>query len=323
MPKVSVIIPVYNVADYIERCARSLFEQTLDEMEFIFVDDASSDNSIEILQEILFYYPQRKFQVHIVHHSSNLGPSTARNNGLRVATGDFVVYCDSDDYVASNMYKLLYEKAMQEKADVVYCDFFMAYSSHNKYYNTLNENEDKTTFLRQYLLQSWTVLWNMIINRQLLLTHHLHFPQGITYCEDFYLTVPVLFYANKIAKVNDALYYYNRTNSSSIIRNLNHKDALDERKTYLDTIEFFARKDVLTKYQKEISWRVLKNKQDLVLNKLQHREFMNIYPESHQYILSCPTSFCNRKIKLFMWMLTHHLRWPLLGILYLRKILGR
>lgn len=323
MPKVSVIIPVYNVANYIERCARSLFEQTLDDMEFIFVDDTSPDNSIEILQEVISHYPERKYQVHIIRHSSNLGQGIARDNGFGIATGDFIAYCDSDDYVSRDMYKSLYEKAIQEKADVVYCDFFMAYSAHNEYYKTLGEDEDKTVFLGRYLSQGWSVLWNMIISRELLLAHNLHSPQGITYCEDFYLTVRILFYANKIVKINDAFYYYNRANNSSIMHKLSEKDALDERNTYLDTIEFFTKNGVLTNYQKEMSWRILKNKQDLVLNPYQHHEFMNIYPESHKYIVSCPVSFCNRKIKCFMWMLTHHLRWPLSGILYLRKIWGR
>lgn len=324
MPKVSVIIPVYNVANYIERCARSLFEQTLDDMEFIFVDDASPDDSIQILQKTLFYYPKRKCQVHIIHHSSNLGLTAARNSGLEMATGDFIAYCDSDDYVAINMYKSLYEMAIKEKADVVYCDFFMAYSSYNKYYNTLNENKNKTAFLKQYLLQDWNVLWNMIISHKLLLTNHLHSPKGITFCEDFYLSVRILFYANRILKVNEALYYYNRVNVSSIVHSLYEKKReKDERNTYLDTIKFFVINGVLKDYQREMSWRILKNKQDLVLSTNNHQEFLKIYPESHRYILSCPHSYCNEKIKIFMWMLTHHLRWPLLIILYLRRILGR
>lgn len=323
MPKISVIIPVYNVANYIKRCSCSLFEQTLDDMEFIFVDDASPDDSIQILQETLSHYPQRISQVQIIRHSSNLGQSIARNDGLQIATGNFVAYCDSDDYVVPNMYKSLYERAIKEKADVAYCDIFMAYSSYNEYYHTLNEHEDKTIFLKQFLSQGWSILCNMLIKRELLITHNLLYPGRLTYCEDFYLAVRILFYANKIVKVNDALYYYDRTNSSSVMHNMNNKTANDERKAYLDTIDFFASKGVLTNYQREMSWRILKNKQDLVLNSHQHNEFMNIYPQSHKYIMSCPVSFCNRKIKIFMWMLTHYLRWPLLGILYLRKIIGR
>lgn len=323
MPKISVIIPVYNVANYIERCACSLFEQTLDDMEFIFVDDASPDDSIQILQETLSHYPQRIPQVHIVHHISNLGQSTARNDGLQIATGNFIAYCDSDDYVAPNMYKSLYEKSIKEKADVAYCDIYMAYSSSIKYYYTLNEHKDKTIFLKQFLSQGWSILCNMLIKRELLITHNLLYPEKLTYCEDFYLAVRVLFYANKIVKVNDALYFYNRVNSSSVMHNMNRKTDNDERKSYLDTIEFFAKNGVLTNYQREMSWRILKNKQDLVLDPHLHREFMRIYPKSHQYILSCPTSFCNTKIKIFMWMLSHHLRWPLLGVLYLRKTFRR
>lgn len=186
MPKVSVIIPVYNVANYIERCARSLLEQTLNDMEFIFVDDASPDDSIQILEDVISHYPERRSQVHIIRHSSNLGQGTARNNGFRISKGDFIAYCDSDDYVDPNMYKLLYDKAIYEMADVVYCDFFMAYSSYNEYYNTLNEHKEKNTFLKQFLSQGWSILWNMLINRELLLAHNLRSPEGLTYCEDFW-----------------------------------------------------------------------------------------------------------------------------------------
>lgn len=322
MPKVSVLVPVYKVEAYIERCARSLFEQTLDDMEFIFVNDASPDNSMLILQKVISCYPERKFQVHIVNHSSNLGLTSARNSALRIATGDFIAWCDSDDYVAPDMYKSLYEKALQKNAEVAYCDFFMSYFSHDEYHKTVDENEDKIVFMKQYITQGWTVLWNMIVGRNLLLIHDLHSPQE-TYCEDFYLAVRVLFYASKIVKVNDALYYYNRANMSSIMHHLSEKEADDERKVYLATIQFFSENDMLITYQKEMSWRILKNKQDLVLEPQRHNEFMIIFPESHHYILSCPDSFCNKKIKLFMWMLTHHLRGALLVVLYLRKVLRR
>lgn len=321
MPKVSVLVPIYKVEIYIERCARSLFEQTLDDMEFIFVDDASPDNSVQILREVISCYPERESQISIVRHNVNLGLAATRNTALQIATGDFIAWCDSDDYVDSNMYKSLYEKVLREKAEVAYCDFYMAYTFHNEYNKTLDENRNKKIFVQQYLAQGWTVLWNMIVSRNLLLIHNLYLPQGITYCEDFYLAVKILFYADKIVKVNKAFYYYNRTNVASIMHHLCEKEANDERKVYLDTIKFFSDNDVLMNYQREMSWRILKNKQDFVLTPQLHCEFMNIYPESHQYIMSCP--FCNKKIKLFMWMLTHGLRQPLLIILGLRKFLRR
>lgn len=323
MPKVSVLIPVYKTEAYIERCARSLFEQTLEDMEFIFVDDASPDDSIRILEETISYYPQRISQIRICRHHVNLGLTATRNTGLKQATGDFIAWCDSDDYVDVEMYGRLYEKAIKEKADVVYCDFFMVYSSYNEYSKTLNENSDKIAFMKQYITQGWTVLWNMIVNRELVLSHNLYSPNGITYCEDFHLAVRILYYAEKVAKVNDALYYYNRVNASSIMHNLDDKASDDERRVYLDIISFLSKNQVLKNYQREMAWRILKNKQDLVLSPQSHCKFMAIYPESHKYITSCPASFCNRKVKLFMWMLTHGLRQPLLMILELRKALGR
>ena len=101
--KVSVIIPIYKVEAFIERCAATLMEQTLPEVEYIFVDDATSDNSIDVLEEVIARYPQRKGQVRIVHNAENKGLPAARNTGLALATGEYIFHCDSDDYVEPSM----------------------------------------------------------------------------------------------------------------------------------------------------------------------------------------------------------------------------
>ena len=97
MPKVTVIIPVYGVEKYISRCARSLFEQTLDDIEYIFVDDCTKDNSIGVLQEVLEQYPQRREQTRIVKLLVNSGQAAARKYGMQLATGDYIIHCDGDD----------------------------------------------------------------------------------------------------------------------------------------------------------------------------------------------------------------------------------
>ena len=120
MPEVSVCIPVYGVEKYIERCARSLFEQTMtDGIEFIFVNDCTTDKSIEILERILAEYPGRQAQTKIIHHATNKGLVAARNTGLAHATGDYIIHCDSDDWVDLNFYESLYKKAVETGADVV------------------------------------------------------------------------------------------------------------------------------------------------------------------------------------------------------------
>ena len=126
-PAVSVIIPVYKAEAYIERCARSLFGQTLKDMEFVFIDDASPDRSVEVLRNVLEEYPARKGQVRIISLEKNSGVAAVRARGLREITGDYFIYCDSDDYVDEDAYEEMLRMAWESGADVVVCDLIWEY----------------------------------------------------------------------------------------------------------------------------------------------------------------------------------------------------
>ena len=117
--KVSILVPVYGVEKYIERCARSLFEQTYDNIEYIFVDDCTKDRSIEILQKVLEDYPNRKNQVKILHHEKNRGLSAARNTALDASTGDYLMHVDSDDYLRKDAVLLLAKKITTASSQVI------------------------------------------------------------------------------------------------------------------------------------------------------------------------------------------------------------
>lgn len=322
-PQVSVIIPIFKVRNFIERCACSLFEQTFKDIEYIFIDDASPDDSIDILKACIERYPERKEQVTILRHEENKGLTAARNTGLAYATGEYIAHCDSDDYVDRNMYRLLYDKASETNADLVFCDFYFKYKGDKlERYNSVSLS-DKDHLMKAYIGSGWTVVWNMMAKRELYKRNALCSPSNITYCEDFHLSVRLMYYANGISRVELPLYYYNQENSGSIMRGLNQQHTLDERVAYNEIIDFLKGESKFDKYQKEMAWRVLKNKQDLALSDASHKEFMNIHPWSHKYILSCPSSFCNNKIKIMMWLLTHHCRFILLPILWLRKFMNR
>lgn len=323
VPKVSIIVPIFKVRNFIERCACSLFEQTLEDIEYIFVDDVSPDNSVEILKSCIERYPERKVQVRILTHLQNMGVTAARNTGLKAATGTYIAYCDSDDYVERDMYKSLYDKAEEINADLVYCDFYFKYRGDRVVRYSTVPLAEKGTLIPAYIGSGWAVVWNMIAKRELYERYALLSPRNITYCEDFHLSVRLMHFSNIIGKVNLPLYYYNQENEDSIMHSLNKKQMLCERLAYDEIIDFFKSEGKFNEYQRELSWRVLKNKQDLVLDVESHGEFMTIHPWSHKMILSCPESFCNRKIKIMMWMLTHRCRFVLLQILWLRKILNR
>ena len=125
MPAVSVIIPVYNVEPFVARCARSLFSQTLEDLEFIFVDDCTPDRSMEVIREVLSReFPARESQVRVFRMPVNGGLANARMQGLALATGEYVIHCDGDDELTSpDAYRLLYGKAVAERLDIVTCNY--------------------------------------------------------------------------------------------------------------------------------------------------------------------------------------------------------
>lgn len=317
MPKVSVVVPVYNVERYVERCVRSLFEQTLDDIEYVFVDDCTPDNSVEVIKKVLREYPHRLHQVKFIHHLVNKGLTAARNSGLELATGDYIAHCDSDDWVSLNMYESLLKRAEQTNADVVYCNFYMAYLDAMVEHSNLEVINDRTEYLQKYMTTAWTSIWNLIAKKRLYMDNHLESPSNFTYCEDFYLTVKLMFFAEHIEKINTPLYYYNRENENSLLHKDNGRAIKDELMCYTEILTFFDKYGVKDQYIKELSWKILGCSQDWVLNPNYHQVFCDYMPEKNKFILSCP--FVNVKIKFMMWLLTHKMRGLVLMLLCLRE----
>ncbi len=321
MMKISIIIPVYKAEKYIERCVRSLFEQTLDELEYIFVDDCSPDGSIAIIERLIAEYPERKDNVHIITHEKNKGLSIARNSGSAMAKGEYIAYCDSDDWVDVHMYELLYESAVSSCAELVYCDFYKCYEEcRYVLYKTVAPVENKVEFIKSYM-NSFTSACNLIAKRKLLLEHNLLFPENTAYREDFCFTIPLYYYAKTINKVDKALYFYNKANEFSLLTVKNEIAYKDEIHCDLEILEFFSREGVLDHFKEQMSWLILRDKQDLILDSARHDEFMTIYPEAHRHIWSCP--FLNFKMKLMMWLVVNHMSFIVSGINVLRAVLKR
>ena len=119
MLKISILTPIYGVEKYIEQCARSLFEQSYASIEYIFVDDCTHDKSIGILQSLLKEYPGRAQQVRIIHHDRNRGVGAARQTALMAATGDYLLFADSDDMLPEDAVEKLARKAVSIHADQI------------------------------------------------------------------------------------------------------------------------------------------------------------------------------------------------------------
>ena len=318
-PEISVIVPVYNVERHIEKCVRSLFQQTLDEVEYIFVDDCSTDDSLNVLQLLVVEYQNLADNIIIIRHKQNRGVSVARNSGLARARGEYVIFLDSDDWIDVQMLQKMYLAASTVNADVVMCDFAMVLKSGTKCHKlpTWN-NDDKVASMRQYLRFAWTVVWCLLIKRELCVYHNLYFAPSYAYCEDFNFAVKILDCATRVVNIHEPLYWYNQLNVNSVMHCLDNKTMRSEQEMYKDVIDWFKRKGTFDNYRKEMSWRILKSKQELVLNTATYNDFLSISPESHDYIWSCP--WLNFKLKLMMWCLVHHLGFISRAMLKLRGI---
>jgi len=250
MPKVSVIVPVYKVEDYIARCVSSLFAQTLDDLEFIFIDDCTPDRSMDILGSLIDANSARigeqGWKVLIEHMPENSGVAAVRERGIRLATGDYIIHCDSDDWVEPGMYGLMYGTAVRTGADMVVCDY--AVNDGKDIVETVSgcRTADRDGFLRDLLLQrsSWA-LWNKLVARRCL-TDDIVFPKG-NIGEDMALTFQMLLHTGSIAHLPEVLYSYFLNRSS--ITNTRDDDTLmryfSQRKDNADIVYDALRKNGL------------------------------------------------------------------------------
>lgn len=216
-PLVSIIVPVYNVEPYIERCARSLFEQTYNNLEYIFVNDCTPDNSIQILESVIKDYPDCADKIKILHHKDNRDLSAARNTGIRKATGDYLFFIDSDDEIPNRSIEILLGAAMEDDAIEMVLGNTLIKPIRNpnswdidtirqKLPSSLTSNED----IRYYFFQKRKLIvlaHNKLLKRSFVLQHHLFFYEGIRH-EDQLWSFFLYKCLNNMRVVYEYTYYY-------------------------------------------------------------------------------------------------------------------
>ena len=312
--KVSIIVPVYNIENYIRVCVESILAQTYASLELILVDDGSKDNSGILCDEYAVIDPRVK-----VIHKENGGVSSARNAGLRQAKGDWIMHVDGDDWIEPDMIESLIEAAKATEADLVFSDF-IKYGPNAGNNQLPSWNSDKIDSMSRYIAYVMTTIWGSIAKRSLYIDHSLKSPEGISYCEDFHLIVRLCHYAKKIANVHRPFYHY-RYRPTSIMSNMSRKTEADEQWVYQDTIRFFKEQGVYEDYRKVMSWRTLKSAQELLLDPSEHHRFMELFNDGKEFIFFCP--FVNKKIKILAWLITHNLRPVVVMFDRMRSMVGR
>jgi glycosyltransferase involved in cell wall biosynthesis len=291
--KVSFVIIVYNVEDYAEQCARSIFEQSLEDIEIIIVNDASTDNTEAVIRRTLEEYPNRNGQVRFVEHETNKGIVETRKDGFYAATGEFVIFIDGDDYVEPQMAELMYAKATETGADLVVCDYLLQEVAKEIVISQVpngvigyGENVRDDIINRRVTC----TIWCKMIRRSLFLDNDIVWPANVSH-EDMVMSDMAAYYARQFAHVPIPLYHYvYRSNSVSNI--VDPEFVVWKMELYKDNIrvikEFFEREGVSEKYAEGLlTEKVLAR--NLILpytNKLKYRRiWLRTYPEVNRILL--------------------------------------
>lgn len=213
---VTIIVPVYNAEKYIKHCVRTLFNQTLCDIEYVFVDDCSTDQSFEIIQQLIEEYPNRKDDVVFVRHMHNQGQAAARSSGLEKAKGEYIGWVDADDYVESQMFQAMFEVAKQQDADIVCCDIVRERAGGMVEERYPYEKESKGDVINHIEGGIYSALWNKIIRRSLYIEHDVKFADGVNMWDDLSVTFPLRYFSRKTMVIHKPFYIYNNINEGSI-----------------------------------------------------------------------------------------------------------
>ena len=306
-PKVSVILTIYNREKYIEKCIRSLLEQTLDNVEFVVVDDASTDSSLAILNNVLEEYPDRKPQVNLICLEKNAGRAVARQTGINHVKGEYVIHVDSDDWVDSDMLELLYSKAKETDADIVGCNVTHEYRTRQRIFKQSYSGDVEEDIRRLLNGKLFPSLCTSLTRTSIIRENDITFPQGVDTGEDLLFNLNLYLYAHKVVGIDNPSYHYRHTEDSGSFQHT--------EKSIKSVIEVARRTEALMretgnyeKYEQEILFRKFSMKCALVTdfkNKDYNKEWLNLFPETHSYIWKYKQFSWKRRVEL--WLAAHNM----------------
>lgn len=317
--KVSVIVPVFRVEQYIERCVRSLMEQTFDDVEFIFVDDASPDQSMEIVKRVTGEYHRN---VRFLVHEKNRGLPAARNTGLEAAQGEFIYHCDSDDWPEPTMLEKMVGAADAVGADFAYCDYYLSFANKERWVYQPTYSDSMEMLERGFLagMIKYNV-WNKLVRRRLYLDYGLRSPEKHNKGGEDLMMVKVLRMANKVIHVPEALYHYNRTNDNAITKTRSEKHFLDIKANSDDVIQYLTQHAI--PHPEYLEFFKLNQKLPFLFsqNRHQYQLWREWYPEANSFIhLNKEWPFRTRMVqhwaKLHLFLLVRMYGWTVDHLFY-------
>lgn len=308
--KISVVVPVYKVERYVERCVRSLLTQTLADVEYIFVDDCTPDAAMAIIRQTVMKHTLRLDAVRYVHHKQNRGLPVARNSGLAVARGEYVFHCDSDDYIESDMLERMYYAAVQCNADIAYADWFLSFRKNERImrepvFHQVND------CLKAILCGKMKYnVWNKLVKRSLYEDNRILFPDGLGMGED--MTVIKLFcHARKVVHVDGAFYHYVQMNENAYTKTVSEYSLQQVYANANNAIHYVGQIHGDC-FERELQCFKLNVKLPLLIsaNRANYATWLSWFPEANRYIgadFSLRIRWLQRAaLKRWFWLLRLH-----------------
>ena len=303
---VSVIIPVYGVAGFVERCTESLMSQSMREgVEFIFVDDATPDDSIALVRKVVERHPERAAQVRILTHEANQGLPAARNTGLHADTGRYILHCDADDYAEPTMLEELYSAAEAADADMVWCDWYLTFEQSERYM-TMPALATADEALRAMLggRMKYNV-WNKLVRRSLYEESGIECPAGHGMGEDMTM-IRLMANARRVAYVHRALYHYVKTNTASFCQTYSEQHLADLKHNVSLTADYLTARlgDAIAR---DLAFFKLEAKFPFLISdgrNGEYRRWREWYPEANAYIMQNNT--ISARSRWVQWLAAHN-----------------
>lgn len=235
--KVSVVVPVYGVERFVERCAESLLSQSLQDVEYIFVDDCTPDDSISIVRGVIGRHSNRAADCRILRHDVNRGLPAARNTGMAEARGEYIYHCDSDDFMEPELLEKLYAGAIAAHADMVWSDWYLSFQGSERH---MSQPEASTGREALGLVLCGAMkynVWNKLTRLSLFRENDITFPAGRSMGEDMTM-IRLMACAGNTAYVAVPLYHYVRTNAGAMTQIYSDRHLAELKENVAETERF-------------------------------------------------------------------------------------
>ena len=299
---ISVIIPVYNASATLPHCLKSLSGQTYRNMEILFVDDCSTDDSLEVLMNYAEQNRDSGCIIKVLQHERNRGVAAARNTALAHATGEYIYYVDADDSIEPDTLECLITEAKKYEYDIVGHEWYLTFSSNERY---IKQSDYKTPYEALQNMMCGIMRWNLwlfLVRRSLYIENNIRFLEGINMGEDMMVMMKLFACAGRVSIIHCPFYHYEQSNATSLTKTYSQEHIRQVTKNVYEVERYIQHSSYAALLTPYILFLKLNIKLPLLMtdDTLRYRQWLEWFPESNDYVMR--NKQISLRIRLVQWM---------------------